>query len=135
MTFEWPKQLRVFVVDDEYVIASTLAMILLQHGFDATFFTLPLEALQASDTRPPDLLICDVEMPLLSGIDLAIKVQERCPNCKVLLFSGHAATVDLLKAARANGYDFQLLAKPAHPSDVLKKIRDTVEAIPPALGL
>jgi DNA-binding NtrC family response regulator len=118
---------RVFVVDDEFIIASTLATILQRNGLDALSFTDPLEALSAADEQAPDLLITDVVMPTLSGIDLAIRVRERSPQCKVLLFSGQAATANLLEAARANGHDFELLSKPIHPTDLLRKIRNATE--------
>lgn len=120
-------QPRVFVVDDEPVIATTLGVILRQQGFEAHSFNLPLEALQAAREKAPDLLISDVVMPLLSGIELAIQLREFCPNCKVLLFSGQAATAGMLESARAAGHDFEVLAKPVHPTDLLKKIRTVIE--------
>jgi len=79
---------RIFIVDDEHVITSTLAMILRNQGFEATSFTEPLDALEAALCEAPDLLISDVMMPRLSGIELAIEVRKHCPECKVLLFSG-----------------------------------------------
>lgn len=122
------KPLRVFVVDDEDVIASSLAMILrFQGGFHARSFTDPLEALQTARLEAPDLLISDVVMPQLSGIDLAIQLREYCPDCKVLLFSGQAATAELLESARARGYTFELLLKPVHPADLLAKIQNVAE--------
>jgi len=111
------------VVDDEPVIASTLAIILGQAGFDATSFTEPFEALKAAKLEAPDLLISDVVMPELSGVDLAIQMKESCPNCKVLLFSGQSATAGMLEAARANGHNFELLLKPVHPKDLLREIQ------------
>ena len=116
------KEVRVFVVDDESIIALTLAMILSKKGFEAHAFTLPLEALKLAHEIPPDLLITDVVMPLLSGVELAIRIRELCPSCKVLLFSGQAATVDLLAKAGASGHHFEVLSKPVHPADLLKKI-------------
>lgn len=68
-------------------------------------------------------------MPLLSGIELAIQVREHCPNCKVLLFSGQAATSNLLEIAKANGQDFEVLLKPVHPADLLARIRNLTEPI------
>ncbi|HVN92133.1 MAG TPA: response regulator [Terracidiphilus sp.] len=119
------KPLRVFVVDDEDVIASSLAMILrFQGGFHARSFNNPLEALRAAKADAPDLLITDVVMPQLSGIELAIQMRESCPECKVLLFSGQAATAQLLESARQMGYMFEILLKPVHPADLLAKIQD-----------
>ena len=131
---EFAAQIRVFVVDDEGVIASSLAMILrFQGGFHATSFTDPMTALQAARIDAPDLLISDVVMPGLTGIDLAIQVQQHCPDCKILLFSGQIATGPMLESVRARGYDFQVLSKPVHPADLLAKIRD-LTALPDPLA-
>jgi CheY-like chemotaxis protein len=113
---------RVFVVDDEPVIASTLAAILQMNGFSAKFFSCPLEALAAARLKAPDLLISDVAMPGISGIDLAIQMRALYPTCKVLLFSGQAATLDLLEGARAQGHDFDLLQKPVPPTELLFEV-------------
>jgi DNA-binding NtrC family response regulator len=122
-----PTTIRIFVVDDETVIAATLAMILKTSGFDARSFTNPLEALSAADVEPPQLLITDVVMPEMLGTDLAIEMKRRCPDCKILLFSGQAATSDLLAKARSEGHEFNLLTKPVHPADLLREIRKTAD--------
>jgi DNA-binding NtrC family response regulator len=116
------KQRRIFVVDDEEIIAVTLAMILQKSGFDATSFTHPVKALEAIRAEAPDLLISDVMMPEINGIELATQVQRECPNCRVLLFSGQANTQGLLDTARTSGDHFEFISKPVHPSDLLKKI-------------
>ena len=67
------KKLRVSVVDDEVLIASSFAMVLCNQGFDASFFTEPLQAIQAARYYAPDLLISEVSMPVLSGIELRLK--------------------------------------------------------------
>jgi CheY-like chemotaxis protein len=112
----------VYVVDDEHVIAFSLAAILNRSGFRALAFTNPEKALQSAETEAPSLLISDVIMPEMNGIDFAIRLKSMCPSCKVLLFSGQAATVDLLAAASKKGHDFQVLAKPIHPKDLLAAI-------------
>jgi CheY-like chemotaxis protein len=119
---------RIFVVDDEPVIASTLAAILQMNGFSAKFFTCPLEAPAAARLKAPDLLICDVAMPGICGIELAIQMRALFPTCKVLLFSGQAATVDLLQDARAQGHDFDLLLKPVPPTEFLLEVGKMVNA-------
>jgi CheY-like chemotaxis protein len=80
------KTFHVFVVDDERVISDTLAAILRLNGFAATSFTNPLDALDSAHSASPDLLLSDVAMPQLSGIELAIQIREKCPNCKICYF-------------------------------------------------
>jgi DNA-binding response OmpR family regulator len=119
--------IHVFVVDDEIRISETLALILSRDGFAVSSFTDPLKALEKVPSGSPDVLLTDVVMPHLSGIDLAIQIKEKCPACKVLLFSGQAETMDLLGAARRQGHDFSLLAKPVHPLELLRRIKALFE--------
>jgi len=69
------------------------------------------------------MLISDVIMGGLSGVDAAIRIREVLPQVKILLFSGHAATSDLLEGARAQGFEFEILAKPVHPQDLVARLR------------
>ena len=113
---------RIFVVDDEVLITQSLALILARRGFVVSSFNDPLEALEQMKTTPPDLLISDVMMPQLSGVDLAIRVRKLSPECRILLFSGQAGTADLLRAAHRDGHNFRLLQKPVHPNELLEEI-------------
>jgi DNA-binding response OmpR family regulator len=110
----------VFVVDDEEMITSSLGVILGREGFDVFGFTNPLKALERMETVGPDLLISDVMMPQLNGIDLAIKTKLVRPECRILLFS--AAASELSNEAWADGHDFRLLQKPVHPDELLREI-------------
>jgi CheY-like chemotaxis protein len=117
---------RVLVADDEEVIADTLAIILEHAGFEACAVYSGEEAVETARTFKPDMLISDVVMGGITGIDAALQVRAHLPSCKVLLFSGQAATVDLLGEARRQGHAFELLSKPVHPADLLAKVRDNV---------
>jgi CheY-like chemotaxis protein len=114
---------RVLVADDEQVIANTLAIILNQSGFDARAVYSGEKAIEAIDEFQPDMLISDVIMTGMTGIEAAIQMREKLPKCKILLFSGQAATADLLERARSQGHEFEILAKPVHPTDLLAKLR------------
>ena len=114
---------KVLVADDERVIADTLAMILNQSGFEVRAVYSGEKALELAETFRPDMLISDVIMADLNGIDAAIRMRALLPGIKILLFSGQAATADLLEKARAEGYEFDILAKPVHPQDLLAKLR------------
>jgi DNA-binding NtrC family response regulator len=114
----------IFVVDDELVIASTLAMILNSSGFCAVPFTSAKVAIKAAELDCPDLLITDVSMPEMNGVELAIVFRNVFPSCRVFLFSGALATTSLLEEAKQQGYEFQVLAKPIHPKEMLAAIRN-----------
>ena len=116
-------RLKVLVADDERVIADTLAIILNQAGFDAKAVYTGAAAVDAAKLAPPDLLISDVIMPDMNGIEAAIRIRTMLPKCKILLFSGQAATADLLESARKQGHEFEILAKPVHPQDLLAKLK------------
>ena len=123
MTNNKPKP-KVLVVDDERVIADTLAIILNQHGFEASAVYTGTGAVERAKTVHPDLIISDVIMPDMNGIEAANNIRNFLPRCKILLFSGQAATADLLESARAQGHEFEILAKPVHPQDLLSKLRE-----------
>ena len=119
----------VLVVDDERVLADSLSIILSRSGFSVMTAYDGESALNLAKGTPPDLLLSDVMMgPGIDGIELATAVVAFCPNCKVLLFSGHAATVNLLEKARQEGNQFTLLSKPLHPADLLERINGSLAA-------
>jgi DNA-binding NtrC family response regulator len=113
---------RIFVVDDEKCIADTLAVILRKSGYEASVFYNAKSALEGIESCLPDLVITDVVMPGMNGVDMAVLIRERHPSCKVLLFSGQASSVGFLDMVAKQGHDFDLLPKPIHPTDLLAKV-------------
>jgi CheY-like chemotaxis protein len=114
----------VLVVDDESVIADTLAEILSRSGYTGVAEYDGDSALETALLTPPEMLITDVVLPGMTGIELAISVRRIYPDCKIILFSGQASTADLLASARADGHHFTLLNKPLHPQDLLARVSE-----------
>ncbi len=117
---------------DEPVIVRTLVEILRRDGYNAIPFTCAEDAIASAKDSPPDLLLSDVVMPGMSGIELALHFKQLHPSCRILLLSGQAGTLDLLKRANSHRYDFELLAKPIHPNDLLKRIMSCLSTKPQA---
>ena len=113
-------RLLIYVVDDEELITKTLAEILNGSGFEAVAFTDPFSALRAAESKGPDVLITDVSMAGLNGIELSIQFKVLHPECRVLLFSGAISTGPLLANAAQRGFEFTILAKPVHPTEIIK---------------
>ena len=122
-------RLDILVVDDEPVIADTLATILSRSGYSSRPVYDAKSALELARVLRPALVISDVVMPGMTGIELALALEVLIPKCKVLLFSGQAATVDLLMQARETGHDFAILNKPVHPADMLRRVSELMPPI------
>jgi CheY-like chemotaxis protein len=118
----------VLVVDDESVIADTLAEILTRSGYTGIAEYDGDSALETALLTPPEMLITDVVLPGMTGIELAISIRRIFPDCKIILFSGQASTADLLASARADGHHFTLLNKPLHPQDLLLRVSEGLKA-------
>jgi len=112
----------ILVVDDEKVIADTLVMILKRKGFAAIPAYGGVSALQIAAVTPPNLLLTDVVMPDMNGIDLAIEICRQVLDCDVLLLSGQAATTDLLARYPEIADSFTVLPKPIHPLELMVRL-------------
>lgn len=114
--------MRVLVIDDEKSLADTLVLILQGAGYEASAAYDGPGALSQVDSFLPDVVISDVVMPGMNGIEVCSRIQAEHPSCHIILFSGQAATNELMRSARAQGCQWELLAKPVHPKDLLEKL-------------
>ena len=116
---ELGKQKRVLIVDDARLITDTLVTIFSQGGYESKGVYSAEQALLVMEDWLPALVIIDVLLPAMNGIDLAVRIKSQWPECHLSLFSGQAATGDLLETAMRNGHRFDVVAKPVHPSELL----------------
>jgi CheY-like chemotaxis protein len=115
---------RILVVDDERVIADTMAEILEGAGFQAATAYDGWNALQLAGVLQPEYLLSDVLMPRMNGVDLAIAIQKMYPAARILLFSGQAGISEILRTAQDQGLQFELIAKPIHPLNLIARLKE-----------
>jgi CheY-like chemotaxis protein len=72
----------------------------------------------------PDQLLADIRMPGMNGVDLAIAIRKMHPSTRILLFSAQAGVSELVLDAEKRGFHFELLAKPLHPSKLIKRLKE-----------
>jgi CheY-like chemotaxis protein len=112
----------VLVVDDEETLANTTVEILNIAGFCAFVAYEGQTALELAARLHPDILLTDVVMPGMNGVELAVAINKLLPMTRILLISGQAGTIDLLEKVRMDGYSFDLVAKPIHPMKLIEHL-------------
>jgi two-component system cell cycle response regulator CpdR len=113
---------RVLVVDDERTIADTLVRILNQSGFRSSAAYDGSSALDHLQSGCPEILLSDVILPGMSGVEIAKRAVAQCPEMKVFFISGQAASLDILSKAKKSGLDFELFAKPTDPEELIQAL-------------
>ena len=116
----------VLVVDDERVFVDTFAMILNQSGYYPLMAYSGEQALALIEEVRPDLVFADIVMGWVNGVDVAMALKRRWPDCPVLLTTGHYENLKLLEPAEPTGYQFEVLWRPMAPNDLLAKVSATI---------
>lgn len=116
---------RILVVDDEALIADTIVQILNRNGFIAEAAYSGEQAIERAKHHCPELVLSDVLMPNVDGVEAAIEISKMCPETRIVLFSGQAATVEILARAKERGFTFELLPKPIHPTQLIEHLRSS----------
>jgi CheY-like chemotaxis protein len=121
---------KILVVDDERAIVDSLFEIIESAGYEVQKAYSGQEAIAVAGESCPNVLLTDVLMPAMNGFEVALEVKKVCPGCRLLLFSGQAATAQLAQTFgptfTRKGYRFELLPKPFHPTALLKKLEETL---------
>ncbi len=116
---------RVLLVDDEADLTDTLAKRMRKRGVDAAVAHSGQEALDSLAQRLVDVVVLDVRMPGLDGIETLRELKRRHPLVEVILLSGHASVEVALEGMELGAFDY--LLKPADIDDLLYKAQDACE--------
>lgn len=119
MSGDVPKQ-RVLVIDDERLIADTLTKILRLHGYDSTALYSGEAALECIESVRPDVVLSDIRMRQVNGIETAMRIRELHPDCRVILFT--ATSISATERIGIEKLGFEFLQRPLHPQDVLRHL-------------
>ncbi len=122
----------ICVVDDEASITSTVAGILKDEGYQAVSFPDAESFWQKLDTMEPSLVLLDVWLPGIDGMQLLKQLHERFPLLPVIMMSGHAGIETAVAAIKAGAYDF--MEKPLHLEVLLDKVESALKHRPAGNG-
>lgn len=113
--------LHVLVVDDELVVAVTVAGMLEQYGFRVTVAHDGLEALEAERADPPDILVTDLRMPNLDGNGLVTRIRASCPDLPVVVMTGYSNAIPSEEVGRLT-----ILRKPFRMEQLLSAVQNVL---------
>ncbi|MBW1698908.1 MAG: response regulator [Deltaproteobacteria bacterium] len=120
-------KLKILLVDDEEEFATTLGERLGLRGVEAQIATNGESALEMIDISPPHVVVLDVRMPGMGGLEVLKHIKASHPQIPVILLTGHAATQDGIAGMRMGAYDY--LIKPLAIDDLIKKIKEAVKTL------
>lgn len=116
---------KILVVDDERSIRNTLQEILAYEKYEVILAEDGFEALEKMEQGPYDVILCDVKMPKMDGIELLEKLKEKDPDVTVVMISGHGTIDTAVEAIKKGAYDF--IAKPLDLNRLLITIRNAMD--------
>jgi DNA-binding NtrC family response regulator len=114
--------IRLLLVDDEERFLSTTRTILEKRGMDVGTALSGTEALKLLDERPFDVMVLDVKMPGMDGIEVLRKVKQRHPLVEVIMLTGHASVDSAVEGLRLGAFDYVM--KPCNIPDLKLKIEE-----------
>jgi two-component system nitrogen regulation response regulator NtrX len=115
----------ILIVDDEESIIQSLNGILTDEGFETVSAKSGQAGLEKIEEVIPDLVLLDIWMPGMDGIDTLVKIKEAYPQLQVVMMSGHGTIETAVKATRLGAYDF--IEKPLSLEKVLLSINNALD--------
>jgi DNA-binding NtrC family response regulator len=120
-------KLSVLILDDEPIVGKRLKPALSKIGCEVEAFVDPQQALEAFDERRFDIVVTDIRMEEIDGMQVLERVLDKAPDTKVIMITGYAM-MDLARAAMAKGA-FDFIAKPFKPDDLRRAIAKAAKAL------
>ena len=117
---------RLLVVDDEPSMREFLEIMLSQEGYQVRTASTGEEGVKAYRVEEPDLVLTDVKMPGMSGLDLIREIHSLDPAAPIIAITAYASADDAVRAVREGAYDY--LSKPFQIEDLRIIIRNALEA-------
>ncbi len=114
---------KVLVVDDDPLVADTLCLIFQKRGYDCRASYSGSDALACAEHFPPELLLCDITMPGMDGIEVATSITGRVQGCCVLLLTGHYTNLNSARqCVRSLNVPNRVMVKPVPPEELLQQV-------------
>ncbi len=119
------KQRRIMVIDDEAIVCKMTKLVLEKDGYLVETFPSAKPALERLDEEHFDLVVTDLKMRDIDGMEVLRKVKSKCADTKVIMITAFASLDSAVEAIREKVDDF--FAKPIKISELKARIKDLLE--------
>jgi DNA-binding NtrC family response regulator len=116
------ENIRVLIADDEIDFVETLGTRLKLRGFEVSTVHSGIEAIKAVEQDPPDVLVLDLKMPDLNGLEVLTKVKENFPALEVVILTGHGSFEAGKEGMQQGAFDY--IMKPVDLNHLIGKIEE-----------
>lgn len=114
--------MHILIVDDDPLVAQTLSLIFLRHGFEAVTASNADEAMIAARKTRPDLVLCDIDMPGRDGISLMKDLTRELPDCPILVLTGFYSGLNRIREYTSKmRQQVSVVTKPCQPAELLRQ--------------
>ena len=116
---------KILIIDDEKAIRNTLKDILLYEKYEVDEAADGAEGLKKAEAGNFDLVLCDIKMPKMDGLEVLVKLQELKPDLPVVMISGHGTIDTAVEAIKKGAFDF--VSKPPDLNRLLITVRNGLD--------
>jgi DNA-binding NtrC family response regulator len=115
---------KILIIDDEAIVRISCKKCLLPEGYDVDSAENGIEGLRLVESNAYDLILTDLKMPDMDGIEFLAKIKETHPNARVIMITGYSTTEHAEQAMRSGAYNY--IEKPFTPETLVKAVKDAL---------
>ncbi len=117
---------RILVIDDEAIVRISCRKCLALEGYDVTVAGTGLEGLKSTETERYDLILTDLKMPDMDGMEFLVKMKQAQPEAKVIMITGYSTVEHAEEALRLGAYNY--IEKPFTPDTLVAAVKKALES-------
>lgn len=115
---------RILVLDDEEIVRMSCKKCLIPEGYDVDVAANGIEGLAMTENNRYDVILTDLKMPDMDGMEFLAKVKERHPDTKVIMITGYSTVEHAVKAMRMGAYNY--IEKPFTPDALIDAVKEAM---------
>lgn len=115
---------RILVIDDEDIVRISCRKCLVPEGYEVDVAASGVEGMRLLDNNSYDVVLTDLKMPDMDGMEVLTKVKQRLPEAKIIIITGYSTVETAVKALKLGALNY--IEKPFTPDDILAAVKEAL---------